>query len=238
MSKDPVEYRNRTHKSHTSFPKFLVKGISKTSDKNIFTSLDEHKLPFDTREISDIFCGKHVMFFVTHHDIYSLYISDTNSPAKNIGRYNEQYRYHEYACDKLSLPEDIRNVPFLCVKKIVSGDAHTVILMENNKILVFGDNTDGQLGENSHVEDVVEPKLVNMVWFDSPIIDITCCRKHTILLSMNGTVYVAGLYVASRHGIYRTISVSFGFNKMNLLFTSKKKNCAHCSGKQGTTFDG
>ena len=209
MSKNPIEYRSKIYnRNDTSLVdkdyQFIVSGagnmfkripIDKT---DIIPPTALHKLDpsIDTTDLVDIWCCITVTYYITKHNIYSSYVSsvsDTESNRSllmNLGRYITNIKTDSF--EKIVLPNNIVISPTSYVKKIASGISHSIILMNNNRMLIFGDNTYGQLGEKKIIRQIIEPKLINTNQFDGKIIDIVCGNYHTLILTDKGTVFATG----------------------------------------------
>ena len=72
---------------------------------------------------------------------------------------------------------------------VACGADHTVILMNDGTVRVCGDNSDGQLGQNSVLR---KSTLVQVLGISSQAIGITCGLFFTTILMNNGTVRVCG----------------------------------------------
>jgi alpha-tubulin suppressor-like RCC1 family protein len=77
----------------------------------------------------------------------------------------------------------------LQVKQVSCGKDHTLILLENGRVLAVGDNQYGQLGLGEHQKKVSLPTEILGV---GPVQSIATGFYHSILLSKAGTVWVMG----------------------------------------------
>jgi len=207
MIKNPVEYKNKIYmRNDISLidrnDQFIVSGHSGMFARNPQnagyqspTALCQHNPPINIDKLIDIYCGKNVVFYVTKHDIYSSYVSGipvdqiNYKLLDNTGRKIIDFKKESF--EKVILPDNIKITPTSFVKKIVTGLSHSVILMSNNRMLVFGDNTFGQIGEDEDIQVVIEPKLVDMNQFDGKVIDVICGHYNTFVLTDKGILYTA-----------------------------------------------
>ena len=168
--KNPIEYKNKIYtRNDTSLinkdDQFIVSGDpnmytikSVSTERQLPMALHKHNPPIDIDNLVDIYCGIYVTFYVTKHDIYSSYTPSISfargqrivNHIKYVGRKNDGH--DEDLFGKIVLPNNIIISPSSYIKKITSGKKHSAILMNNNRMLVFGENIDGQLGEDEDVE--------------------------------------------------------------------------------------
>ena len=74
------------------------------------------------------------------------------------------------------------------IRQIAIGLFHTIILKENNDILVFGYNNNGQLGLGHNESQKLPILLMQKI----PICQIACGAYHTVILQDNNNVLVFG----------------------------------------------
>ncbi|KAM0687089.1 Regulator of chromosome condensation [Conglomerata obtusa] len=94
-----------------------------------------------------------------------------------------------------SIPTEI---PFFANKKITKiacGFFHTLILIQH-KVYSYGCNEHGILGRVGYQADILE------IPFEDEVIDISCGKNHSAVLTKNGIVYAWGSFadIFNRHG--------------------------------------
>ncbi|KAA8594211.1 hypothetical protein FQN60_005045, partial [Etheostoma spectabile] len=77
----------------------------------------------------------------------------------------------------------------LGVRFISCGEAHSAVLTKDGKVFTFGEGSHGQLGHNSSSKEV-RPRLV--VGLDGPASQISCGRRHTLVLCSSGQLWAFG----------------------------------------------
>jgi alpha-tubulin suppressor-like RCC1 family protein len=77
---------------------------------------------------------------------------------------------------------------FECGFSRSSGYYHTALVTEDGRLLVLGNNDDGQLGleTSSKFEGPLEVSM------DSPIKAVACGNQHTVILTNDGDVLTCG----------------------------------------------
>ncbi len=80
------------------------------------------------------------------------------------------------------------------VKMIASGQFHSMILTDDGTVYTFGQNENGQLGNGSDVNSAVPIKVKDANGFvNGNVKMISAGRKHSMILTDDGTVYTFGL---------------------------------------------
>ncbi|XP_031717112.1 probable E3 ubiquitin-protein ligase HERC6 [Anarrhichthys ocellatus] len=77
----------------------------------------------------------------------------------------------------------------LGVSFISCGEAHSAVLTKNGKVFTFGEGSYGQLGHKSSANEV-GPRLVKSL--DGPASQISCGRRHTLVLGTSGQLWAFG----------------------------------------------
>ena len=109
---------------------------------------------------------------------------------------NNQLGYSDYLFK--SKPTEITSLFSLNIGEIITfiscGDDFNVALTNNNRVLSFGKNIDGQLGVSSNEKNQLVYDITNRFSLQEGdyIIDIKCGASHTLALSNNGYVYCFG----------------------------------------------
>ena len=85
----------------------------------------------------------------------------------------------------------------IAIRQIACGGLHTVILRDNNDILVFGYNDDGQLGLGHYDNQNTPQTLMQGI----AIRQIACGCNHTIILQDNNDVLVFGCNKTGQLGL-------------------------------------
>ncbi|XP_034405047.1 probable E3 ubiquitin-protein ligase HERC6 [Cyclopterus lumpus] len=75
------------------------------------------------------------------------------------------------------------------VSFISCGEAHSAVLTQDGEVLTFGEGRYGQLGHNSSADEVI-PRLVDSL--DGPASQISCGRRHTLVLGSAGQLWAFG----------------------------------------------
>ena len=130
--------------------------------------------------IKQIFLGEsHSMIVMYNGDLYVF----GNNEFGQLGLNDNRIRYrpirNDFFTDKGS------------IKHIVLGELHSMILMDNGDLYVFGNNRDGQLGLNDDLER--NSPIRNDFFKDKGSIkQIALGRYHSMVLMDNGDLYVFG----------------------------------------------
>ncbi|XP_029302600.1 LOW QUALITY PROTEIN: probable E3 ubiquitin-protein ligase HERC6 [Cottoperca gobio] len=77
----------------------------------------------------------------------------------------------------------------LGVSFISCGEAHSAVLTKDGKVFTFGEGRHGRLGHNSSANELI-PRLLDGV--DGPASQISCGRRHTLVLSSSGQLWAFG----------------------------------------------
>ncbi|XP_027135920.1 probable E3 ubiquitin-protein ligase HERC6 isoform X1 [Larimichthys crocea] len=77
----------------------------------------------------------------------------------------------------------------LGVSFISCGEAHSAVLTKDGKVFTFGEGRYGQLGHNSIAHELI-PRLVKGL--DGPASQISCGRRHTLVLGTSGQLWAFG----------------------------------------------
>ncbi|XP_075956095.1 putative E3 ubiquitin-protein ligase HERC6 isoform X2 [Anarhichas minor] len=89
----------------------------------------------------------------------------------------------------------------LGVSFISCGEAHSAVLTKDGKVFTFGEGSYGQLGHNSSANEV-GPRLVESL--DGPASQISCGRRHTLVLGTSGQLWAFGNGAKGQIGTGRT----------------------------------
>ncbi|XP_074535241.1 E3 ISG15--protein ligase HERC5-like isoform X2 [Halichoeres trimaculatus] len=77
----------------------------------------------------------------------------------------------------------------LDVSSISCGEAHSAVLTQDGKVFTFGEGSHGQLGHNS-TETEKKPRLVEGL--GEQAVQISCGRRHTLVLGSSGQLWAFG----------------------------------------------
>ncbi|XP_065812893.1 probable E3 ubiquitin-protein ligase HERC6 isoform X1 [Labrus bergylta] len=77
----------------------------------------------------------------------------------------------------------------LDVSFISCGEAHSAVLTEDGRVFTFGEGSNGQLGHNS-TDNEKAPRLVDGL--DGSAAQISCGRRHTLVLGSSGRLWAFG----------------------------------------------
>jgi alpha-tubulin suppressor-like RCC1 family protein len=89
-----------------------------------------------------------------------------------------------------TLAHGINDLKLEGIKKISSGQDHSVILLKDGTVYAWGRNNYGQLGLNSDEEIFKDPQKVTI---PNKVSDISCGANHTLFLTVEGHVFACGL---------------------------------------------
>ncbi|XP_076308952.1 uncharacterized protein LOC143224678 [Tachypleus tridentatus] len=90
--------------------------------------------------------------------------------------------------------------------KVVSvsmGPTHTVVLLEQGKIITFGNNQYGQLG-HGHIQNSLTPKIVKLM-ADKYIVRIQCGSTFTVATTTNTVYFWGGRQIISNTAMYKNL---------------------------------
>ncbi|XP_068441126.1 E3 ISG15--protein ligase HERC5-like isoform X2 [Clinocottus analis] len=87
------------------------------------------------------------------------------------------------------------------VSFISCGEAHSAVLTQDGQVLTFGEGRYGQLGHNSSTNEVI-PRLVDGL--GGPASQISCGRRHTLVLGSSGQLWAFGNGAKGQIGTGRT----------------------------------
>ncbi|XP_034556254.1 probable E3 ubiquitin-protein ligase HERC6 [Notolabrus celidotus] len=85
----------------------------------------------------------------------------------------------------------------LDISSISCGEAHSAVLTKDGKVFTFGEGGHGQLGHNS-TENEMNPRLVEGL--EGPTAQISCGRRHTLVLGSSGQLWAFGNGVKGQIG--------------------------------------
>jgi alpha-tubulin suppressor-like RCC1 family protein len=142
-----------------------------------------------SNKLKEYFIDNLKLVFVTNNDVIIVTKDDKVYEIKRYGKssliaFSENY---------LRIESLIVNE--LCYKKVIdlaNGDLHYVALTEDGYIYCWGDNSCGQLGNGSKIDNK-KPEL-NENLSDSFIIDVKCGSHHSVVLTNKGEVYSWGFH--------------------------------------------
>ena len=112
--------------------------------------------------------------------------------------------------DNLNRNRPIRNDFFTdkgSIKQIVLGELHSMVLMDNCDLYVFGDNHMGQLGLNDNVNRN-GPIRNNFFTGKGPIKQIVLGGLHSMILMDNGDLYVFGYNQFGQLGLNENVNLN------------------------------
>ncbi|KAL0489403.1 ultraviolet-B receptor UVR8 [Acrasis kona] len=140
---------------------------------------------FEGTPIKDIIAGgHHVLAVVENGDLYSwgrnkegqLCLTDLFSIK-----------------EKFSVPQEVITIQSICrgisLKKIVAGNNHSIALLSDGSVLVWGENTHGQLGL---ADNVNRHEAAQLKFEGQSIIDVNASHSASYVLTQSGFVYVFG----------------------------------------------
>ncbi|XP_059186433.1 probable E3 ubiquitin-protein ligase HERC6 [Centropristis striata] len=77
----------------------------------------------------------------------------------------------------------------LGVSSMSCGEAHSAVLTKDGKVFTFGEGIHGQLGHDSSTNEL-RPRLVDGL--DGPASQVSCGRRHTLVLGASGQLWAFG----------------------------------------------
>ena len=126
----------------------------------------------------DIFIDIKYDFSIIHDKIKNILIFNGKHPSNFI---QEDKSYKK-----------LGNINVSNIKKISSGDDHTLILTKDNKLYAFGVNKDGRCGVDPYQYPVIN--LPMEIKYFKNIIDISCSDGESFILLENGELYFFGIW--------------------------------------------
>ena len=123
------------------------------------------------------------------------------------------------------LPRSILPLAQYSVASVSCGDAHTLAVLSDGKVLAFGRNQNGQLG-NGSLNDSLGPLAVQGLG-DEQVVGAACGAEHSVVVTQRGRVYAFGW------GRYGNLGIGTDVDECASLYTSflATGSCrCHCSG--------
>lgn len=96
---------------------------------------------------------------------------------------------HEHGND-VTLPRQISSLAGKAVASVSCGDAHTLVVLEDGKLMGFGRNQNGQIG-NGKASDCFECTEVQSLQHER-IVGASCGAEHSLCVTAEGSVYAWG----------------------------------------------
>lgn len=96
---------------------------------------------------------------------------------------------HGHGTD-ISLPKMICSLADKQVASVSCGDAHTLVVLEDGKLLGFGRNQNGQIG-NGTTADCFECTAVHDLQHEH-VVGSSCGAEHSLCVTASGSVYAWG----------------------------------------------
>ena len=193
-------------------------------DNNMFT--DNFEIFFDGLNVYDLTLGRnHCLVLSENRELYVLGNNDLHELGYKRKKYEEKlYSENKFKTKKIKIKEnenenfnvefDIENLIMINlnhpvkheffedkkIKKIVSGENHNMILLEDGSVFSFGNNS---LEQCSNFEDPVKvPKLITYDKNLPKIIDIFAGAFHSGLINEEGDLYLWGDCLYNKLGIH------------------------------------
>lgn len=187
----------------------------------------DYNLPFNLNDLIYIDVKYGNIFFITKKELYYANNSSDNHSCSWPPDNNRNQVDNKSVIQLIDLP--IKITPLSYILKIVSGEGHNIVLMSTGEIIVFGSNTNGQLGISNFCK-VNKPTLVPSSEFNGEKIrDVACGYYHTLILTESGIVYASGRNSNNQIGCTlknRDVSkfVPITFQKNNVCYSDGGKN--------------
>eukprot|EP00300_Choanocystis_sp_HF-7_P019282 c20291_g1_i1.p1 GENE.c20291_g1_i1~~c20291_g1_i1.p1 ORF type:complete len:1112 (-),score=197.97 c20291_g1_i1:2283-5597(-) len=96
-------------------------------------------------------------------------------------------------------PDIIDELRSVKIKQIATGEAHALALSDKNELFSWGSNNYGQLGHDNRETESLPKRVDKLV--DVQIKDIACGANHSLVLSVEGELYVWGNGANGRLGL-------------------------------------
>ncbi|NDI35183.1 S-layer homology domain-containing protein [Chengkuizengella sediminis] len=94
--------------------------------------------------------------------------------------------------EEINRPQKVENLSGKTIIQVSAGASHTVALDSEGTVFTWGNNSTGQLGDNT-TEQKNEPQEITIEVNDGVMItQVTTGRYHTVVLASDGTVYTWG----------------------------------------------
>ncbi len=132
--------------------------------------------------------GLHSMVLMENGDLYVFGCNEDGQLGLNDNVYRNRPIRNDFFTDKGS------------IKQIALGWNHSMILMDNDDLYVFGDNEEGQLGLNDNLNQS-RPILNDFFTEKGSIKHIILSGLHSMILMDNGDLYVFGYNVNGQLGL-------------------------------------
>jgi len=116
-------------------------------------------------------------------DLYSGTQDSFLVTAKNVGTY--YYRIKSLNKFGESSWSPYISIEVKSIIKISGGEEHTILLTNDGSVWGWGDNSSGQIGDNTTVDKDIPTQVSNL----NNITSIACGRYHTIAIKNDGTVW-------------------------------------------------
>jgi alpha-tubulin suppressor-like RCC1 family protein len=131
------------------------------------------------KAISDVHCGAE----------YSLAVSSQNSEVYSWGWGDFGRLGHADSAD-VFVPTPIASLSGRKVTAVACGDTHTLVILDGGRLVSFGRNQNGQLG-NASTNDCYEPQEVRVVGGEW-VTMVACGAEHSACCTRDGKVYSWG----------------------------------------------
>ncbi|XP_034557621.1 probable E3 ubiquitin-protein ligase HERC6 [Notolabrus celidotus] len=137
--------------------------------------------------VTQIFAGATHSFFLTLPGL--VYCCGANKSGQlGLNRVDEKGRFNICVVPALR-PLDVTSIS--------CGEAHSAVLTKDGKVFTFGEGSHGQLGHNS-TENETKPRLVEGL--EGPTAQVSCGRRHTLVLGSSGHLWAFGNGVKGQIG--------------------------------------
>jgi alpha-tubulin suppressor-like RCC1 family protein len=77
------------------------------------------------------------------------------------------------------------------ILQVSCGENHTIVITVTQRLIGWGSNSDGQLGEFPEVSVITAPRYL-LSSYDLAVSQVSCGERHTMILTADGIVYVFG----------------------------------------------
>ena len=131
------------------------------------------------KAISDIHCGAE----------YSVAVSEQTSEVYSWGWGDFGRLGHADSAD-VFVPTPIASLSGRKVTAVACGDTHTLVILDGGRLMSFGRNQNGQLG-NASTNDCYEPQEVRALGGES-VTGVACGAEHSACCTRDGKVYSWG----------------------------------------------
>jgi uncharacterized repeat protein (TIGR02543 family) len=94
------------------------------------------------------------------------------------------------------------------IVQLSMGDTHSSALSENGEVYLWGNNTAGQVGDDTTIEKWVPTHITDAFSEEDPVIQVRLGISHSVALTQSGEIYTWGLNMSGQLGLGSLVSQS------------------------------